>query len=156
MNNAITTKQRHITVIHGPNLNLLGQREPQYYGNQTLSQINHQLKQMAQSKKVTIDCFQSNHEGSLVDWIQQSETDFFIINAAAYTHTSIAIRDALLARAIPFIEVHLSNPFQREDFRQHSYLSDIAYGIISGFADRSYQLALREAVYFLNTNNTKR
>ena len=137
----------HILIIHGPNLNLLGTREPEVYGADTLADIDQQLSQLAGEKGITLQTFQSNSEGDIVSRIQQasSQIDFIIINPAAYTHTSVAIRDAFLATRIPFIEVHLSNVYAREEFRQHSYLSDIATGVISGFAINSYRLALEAA-----------
>lgn len=137
----------HILIIHGPNLNLLGTREPEVYGTDTLADIDQQLTQLAREKGITLQTFQSNSEGDIVSRIQQAakQIDFIIINPAAYTHTSVAIRDAFLATRIPFIEVHLSNVYAREEFRQHSYLSDIATGVISGFAINSYLLALEAA-----------
>jgi 3-dehydroquinate dehydratase-2 len=137
----------HILIIHGPNLNLLGTREPEVYGTDTLADIDQQLTQLAKQKGLTLQTFQSNSEGDIVSRIQQAakQIDFIIINPAAYTHTSVAIRDAFLATRIPFIEVHLSNVYAREEFRQHSYLSDIATGVISGFAINSYRLALEAA-----------
>jgi 3-dehydroquinate dehydratase-2 len=137
----------HILIIHGPNLNLLGTREPEVYGTDTLADIDQQLTQLAEEKGMTLQTFQSNSEGDIVSRIQQAagQIDFIIINPAAYTHTSVAIRDAFLATRIPFIEVHLSNVYAREEFRQHSYLSDIATGVISGFAINSYRLALEAA-----------
>ena len=137
----------HILIIHGPNLNLLGTREPEVYGTDTLADIDEQLTQLAEEKEITLQTFQSNSEGDIVSRIQQAagQIDFIIINPAAYTHTSVAIRDAFLATRIPFIEVHLSNVYAREEFRQHSYLSDIATGVISGFAINSYRLALEAA-----------
>jgi 3-dehydroquinate dehydratase-2 len=137
----------HILIIHGPNLNMLGTREPEVYGTDTLADIDLQLTQLAEQKGITLQTFQSNSEGDIVSRIQQAagQIDFIIINPAAYTHTSVAIRDAFLATRIPFIEVHLSNVFAREEFRQHSYLSDIATGVISGFAINSYRLALEAA-----------
>jgi 3-dehydroquinate dehydratase-2 len=137
----------HILIIHGPNLNLLGTREPDVYGTDTLADIDQQLTQLAKQKGITLQTFQSNSEGDIVSRIQQAakQIDFIIINPAAYTHTSVAIRDAFLATRIPFIEVHLSNVYAREEFRQHSYLSDIATGVISGFAINSYRLALEAA-----------
>lgn len=139
----------NILVIHGPNLNLLGTREPEVYGADTLSAINQNLNQMAQQNGVNLQTFQSNNEGEIVSCIQQAATnqvDFIIINPAAYTHTSVAIRDAFLATRIPFIETHLSNVYAREEFRMHSYLSDIAIGVVSGFGKTSYLLALEAAV----------
>jgi 3-dehydroquinate dehydratase-2 len=138
----------HILVIHGPNLNLLGTREPEVYGADTLVEINQDLTSMARQKGVTLQTFQSNSEGDIVSCIQQAgneKVEFIIINPAAYTHTSIAIRDAFLATRLPFIEVHLSNVYAREDFRKHSYLSDIAVGVISGFGINSYRLAFEAA-----------
>lgn len=139
----------NILVIHGPNLNLLGSREPAVYGSDTLDSIDQALQQLAGRESVTLKTFQSNIEGEIVNRIQQapnSNIDIIIINPAAYTHTSIAIRDAFLAVGIPFIEVHLSNVHARDDFRQQSYLSDIALGVICGFAKNSYLLALQAAI----------
>ncbi|KCB22663.1 dehydroquinase class II-like protein [Bordetella hinzii CA90 BAL1384] len=139
---------RRILVLHGPNLNLLGTREPEIYGSLTLAQINEGLESLAAELGVTLSAWQSNHEGALVDRIQAAAhdgTDFIIINAAAYTHTSVAVRDALAGVAIPFIEVHLSNLYKRETFRHHSYLSDIAIGLISGLGANGYEAALRYA-----------
>lgn len=138
-----------ILVIHGPNLNLLGFREPEVYGSDNLASINQALAQLAAQHDTELETFQSNIEGEIVDRIQQAgadQTQFIIINPAAYTHTSIAIRDALLASKLCFIEVHLSNVYSREDFRKHSYLSDIAVGVISGFGKNSYLLAFQAAV----------
>lgn len=140
---------QNILVLHGPNLNLLGTREPHIYGSLTLAQINERLELLAGELGATLTAWQSNHEGALVDRIQaarQDGTDFIIINAAAYTHTSVAIRDALAGVAIPFIEVHLSNLYKRELFRHHSYLSDLAQGLISGLGADGYEAALRYAV----------
>jgi len=140
---------QHILVLHGPNLNLLGTREPDVYGRDTLQDINTRLHDMAQAQSAQCTCFQSNHEGALVDRIQQARTqgvDFIIINAGAYTHTSIAIRDALAAVAIPFIEVHVSNVYRREAFRHHSYLSDLAQGVVAGLGVEGYAAALRFAL----------
>ena len=140
---------QNILVLHGPNLNLLGTREPHIYGSLTLAQINEGLELLAGDLGATLTAWQGNHEGALVDRIQaarQDGTDFIIINAAAYTHTSVAIRDALAGVAIPFIEVHLSNLYKREPFRHHSYLSDLAQGLISGLGADGYEAALRYAV----------
>lgn len=137
---------RRILVLHGPNLNLLGTREPGVYGNQTLAEINQQLQVLAAQGGAHCECFQSNHEGGLVDRIQAAasdQTDFIIINAAAYTHTSVAVRDALAAVAIRFIEVHLSNVHRRESFRHVSYLSDLAQGVIVGLGAFGYEAAMR-------------
>ncbi len=139
---------RRILVLHGPNLNLLGTREPEIYGSLSLAQINEGLESLAAELGVSLSAWQSNHEGALVDRIQAAAhdgTDFIIINAAAYTHTSVAVRDALAGVAIPFIEVHLSNLYKRETFRHHSYLSDIAIGLISGLGANGYEAALRYA-----------
>lgn len=139
----------NILVIHGPNLNLLGSREPEIYGADTLDSINQRLSQMAAQSGISLQTFQSNNEGEIVNCIQRAaanQVDFVIINPAAYTHTSVAIRDAFLATRLPFIEVHLSNIFAREEFRMHSYLSDLAVGIIGGFGKTSYLLALEAAV----------
>src|SRR5690554_6762190 len=125
---------QHILVLHGPNLNLLGSREPQVDGRQTWADINQHLAQFAAENGAALTAFQSNHEGELVDRIQaarQDQTDFIIINAAAYTHTSIALRDALAAVSIPFVDVHLSSVHKRESFRHHSYLADTAQGVIA-------------------------
>ncbi len=140
-------------VLHGPNLNLLGQREPEIYGATTLDEINQQVSQFAEADGHKLECFQSNAEHELIERIQKAKTsgiDFIIINPGAFTHTSIALRDALLGIEIPFIEVHLSNVFAREEFRRQSYLSDIAVGIISGMGALGYQLAIQAAVQFLD------
>ncbi|WIT14459.1 type II 3-dehydroquinate dehydratase [Paucibacter sediminis] len=138
-----------ILVIHGPNLNLLGTREPGIYGARTLPQIDADLAETAAKAGITLESFQSNHEGALVDRIQAAVQDgcrFIIINPAAYTHTSVALRDALAAVALPFVEVHLSNIHKREAFRQHSYFSDLADGVICGLGAQGYQLALQYAL----------
>ena len=137
----------HILVVHGPNLNLLGTREPDIYGAATLAEIDQRLHREAETAGHTLSSFQSNHEGALVDCIQQqgAQADFLIINPGAYTHTSVAIRDAILAVALPAIEVHLSNIHQREPFRRHSYMSDICVGQVVGFGPLSYSLALQAA-----------
>ncbi|MDR4518723.1 MAG: type II 3-dehydroquinate dehydratase [Nitrosomonas sp.] len=143
------TGAKNILVIHGPNLNLLGTREPELYGHETLQDINRNLSQVAEKDQVRIAFFQSNAESALIDRIQQAmtdDTDFMIINPAAYTHTSIAMRDALAAVRVPFIEVHLSNIFSRETFRHHSYFSDLAIGVISGLGSKGYELALKYAL----------
>lgn len=145
-------KNRHsILVINGPNLNMLGVREKSFYGNETLESINKRLSESASKIGIDIDFFQNNSEGNIIDRIHQAfgKTDMIIINPAAYTHTSVAIRDALLAVKIPVIEVHLSNIYTREEFRHHSYISPIAKGVISGFGAESYQLALHAAVGIL-------
>jgi len=134
-----------ILVLHGPNLNLLGSREPHLYGSTTLNDINSQLREIAQSAGHSLCVFQSNAEHELIERIHQASTEgvtWILINPAAYTHTSIALRDALVGIAIPFVEVHLSNIFAREPFRHQSYISDQAVGVISGFGAESYRLAL--------------
>ena len=136
-------------IIHGPNLNLLGVREPEIYGGTTLQDINRNLSRLAENTGVKLDFFQNNAESALIDRVQQTMgdgTDFIIINPAAYTHTSIALRDALAAVKLPFIEVHLSNIYSRESFRQKSYFSDLAIGIISGLGAKGYELALEYAM----------
>jgi len=143
-----TAPARRVLVLHGPNLNLLGTREPEVYGSTTLAGIDSEMVALSMELGVAIESFQSNHEGELVDRIQASVRDgfgFIIINPAAFTHTSVAIRDALAAVAVPFIEVHLSNVFAREAFRHHSHLSDLAAGVICGLGAQGYQLALRAA-----------
>lgn len=140
---------KNILVLHGPNLNLLGSREPEHYGRDTLEAIDSRLKERAKQSGATLASFQSNAENALVERIQQAGRDgieFIIINPAAYTHTSVAIRDALAAVKIPFIEVHLSNIHARETFRHHSYFSDLATGVISGLGPKSYELALEFAL----------
>ncbi len=140
---------RNILIIHGPNLNLLGVREPEIYGGMTLQDINRNLSRVAENSGIRLGFFQSNAESALIDRIQQTMsdgTDFIIINPAAYTHTSIALRDALAAVKVPFIEVHLSNIYSRESFRQKSYFSDLAIGIISGLGAKGYELALEYAM----------
>ncbi|WP_373479998.1 type II 3-dehydroquinate dehydratase [Geminocystis sp.] len=146
-----------ILVLNGPNLNLLGQREPTIYGHRTLDDINTMLEQEAVKLNVKLSCFQSNHEGVLVDYIHQSFNNYqgILINAGAYTHTSVAIRDALSGVAIPVVEVHLSNIYRREDFRHHSYIADIAVGQISGFGAESYRLGLHGLVNHLQSTFRK-
>lgn len=141
----------NILLVHGPNLNLLGTRQPEIYGTQTLDNINHCLTQVAQKQGVKLKTFQSNHEGSIVseiganiDW-----ADGILINPAAYTHTSVAIRDVLSAVNLPVIEIHLSNIYKREDFRHHSYVSPIAAGVICGFGSYGYEIALNAMVNVL-------
>jgi len=136
-------------VLHGPNLNLLGTREPDVYGSETLQDIVDHLTQYAANEGHELESFQSNAEHELVNKVQAAKTngtDFIIINPAAFTHTSVAIRDALAAIDIPFIEVHLSNVQSRETFRHHSYLSDIAHGVICGLGAQGYELALQAAI----------
>jgi len=136
-----------ILIIHGPNLNLLGRREADVYGTKTLDEINRLLKQLSKELKVELDIKQSNHEGEIVDLIQNSQQySSLVINPAAYTHTSIAIRDAIAAVEIPTVEIHLSNIYKREEFRHTSLITPVAYGQISGFGPESYLLGLRAAV----------
>ncbi len=148
----IDSAQFSVLVLHGPNLNLLGHREPGVYGHARLSDIDQALQDLAANDGVALQCFQSNHEGMLVDRIQQAgedNVDGIVINPAAYTHTSIALRDALLAVEIPFVEVHLSNIHRRESFRHRSLLADRAVGVVAGFGPTSYHLAYRGLVSFL-------
>ena len=142
----------NILLINGPNLNLLGTREPEIYGNKTLNDVEKDLNEVAQEKNVNLECFQSNHEGEIVDKIQDSANKIqgILINAGAFTHTSISIRDALIGSKIPFVELHISNIFSREEFRKESFLTDKAIGIISGFGITSYFLALEGIIEFLN------
>lgn len=144
-----------VCVIHGPNLNLLGSREPSFYGEITLEELNKQLLVYGEELGIEVETFQSNYEGAIVEKIQQSTVyDCLIINAAAYTHTSIAIRDALLAVMVPTVEVHISNIYRREDFRQRSLLADVVQGQIVGFGIFSYRLALDAAVHLLQGGTT--
>jgi 3-dehydroquinate dehydratase II len=141
-----------ILVLHGPNLNLLGNREPQHYGVSSLDDINHALRARGATCGVSVEDFQSNHEGALIDRVHQAGrdgVDFVLINPAGYTHTSVALRDALAAVAIPFVEVHLSNVHAREVFRHRSYFSDLAIGVISGLGPQAYELALEFALRHL-------
>jgi 3-dehydroquinate dehydratase-2 len=142
-----------ILVLHGPNLNLLGMREPQHYGISSLDDINQALLTRGAAVGVGVENFQSNHEGALIDRIHQAGrdgVDFILINPAGYTHTSVALRDALAAVAIPFVEVHLSNVHTREPFRHHSYFSDLAIGVIAGLGSQGYELALEFALRHLH------
>ena len=145
-----------LLVLHGPNLNLLGTREPEVYGRDTLADIDARLLAQASAAGQRLDSFQSNHEGALVDRIHAARLDgtrFIIINPGAFTHTSIALRDALSGVALPFIEVHLSNVHRREPFRHHSYLADVAVGVICGLGAQGYELALQAALARLKTEN---
>ncbi len=146
---SMTSAVKNVLVLHGPNLNLLGTREPEVYGNITLPEINRNLENLAAAADVELTSFQSNAEAELIDRIQRAVhdgVDFIIINPAAYTHTSIALRDALTAVGLPFIEVHLSNIFAREPFRRRSYFSDLARGVISGLGPKGYELAWQYAL----------
>jgi len=145
-----------LLIINGPNLNLLGTREPVHYGSDTLASINDKLAQMASDNDLSLESVQSNAEAELIGFVHKAAQDgvrFIIINPAAFTHTSIALRDALSGVDIPFIEIHLSNVHAREEFREHSYFSDIAVGVISGLGAQGYELALLAAVKQLHTNN---
>ena len=137
-----------ILVLHGPNLNMLGVREQEMYGDQTLQSINAQLMELAKAEGVTLEAKHSNSEGELVSWIQEARGRFdaIVINPAAYTHTSVALRDAILSVTLPTVEVHLSNIHQREEFRQRSYLAGVAIGQISGFGALSYELGVRAVI----------
>ncbi|MDO9449251.1 MAG: type II 3-dehydroquinate dehydratase [Rugosibacter sp.] len=154
--NKSTTSEKQnpvILVLHGPNLNLLGMREPAIYGHTTLADIHATMEARARANSIRLESFQSNHEGELIDRVQSAREQnvaFIIINPAGYTHTSVALRDALVAVAIPFIEVHLSNIHSREPFRRHSYFSDMATGVIAGLGAQGYTLALEAALMRLN------
>ena len=140
-----------VLLINGPNLNLLGNREPKIYGSISLDSLEESLKAQAEKEGIRLDCFQSNSEGDIVDRIHQSlgNVNGILINAGAYTHTSIALRDALLSVEIPYVELHMSNIYSREDFRQNSFISDKAIGLVSGFGVMSYSLALQGLVTYL-------
>jgi 3-dehydroquinate dehydratase-2 len=148
--------QLSILVLHGPNLNLLGRREPGIYGSITLDEINHLLEQDGHKLRCKIFALQSNHEGVLVDAIHDALGKYqgILINAGAYTHTSVALRDALAGVALPTVEVHLSNIYQREPFRHHSFIAPVAIGQISGFGAESYRLGLQALVDYLRKSNT--
>lgn len=144
-----------ILVLNGPNLNLLGVREPTHYGQTSLEDINKNLISLANKAGHELECFQSNAEHQLIESIHnalQNKTDFIIINPAAFTHTSVALRDALLGVGIPFVELHLSNVYKREDFRHKSFFSDIAIGVISGLGHTGYELALQYAITHITQN----
>lgn len=154
---SLRSPARRVLVLHGPNLNLLGAREPHVYGRATLADINRRLTQLARELGLRLDTFQSNSEGALVDRIQAARgtADAIVINAGAYTHTSVAIRDALLASALPVVEVHLSNTYKRETFRHRSLIADIAVGQIVGFGTDSYLLGLRAAAGWLERQDSR-
>jgi len=140
---------RKIWVFHGPNLNLLGQREPIHYGKSSLVEINHGLEQLGNESGVIVECRQTNHEGELIDWIQKlGEDDFLLLNPGAWTHYSYAIRDAIAAVRVPTLEIHLSNIHAREEFRQHSVIAPVCIGQISGLGVESYYLGLQYAINF--------
>lgn len=145
---------RSVLVIQGPNLNLLGMREPEVYGSITLDDIHKKLADLAKQADISLETYQSNHEGELIDRVQKAKKDgvsFIIINPGGFTHTSVALRDALAGVAIPFIEVHLSNIHQREEFRKHSYFSDLAMGVICGLGAHGYELALNTIQHKLSS-----
>jgi 3-dehydroquinate dehydratase-2 len=150
----VAKSTKSVLVLHGPNLNLLGLREPEHYGKNTLADINKLLAGKAETAGIALESFQSNAEVELINKVQALATtpvDFLIINPAAFTHTSVALRDALAAVRIPFIEVHLSNVYSREAFRHHSYFTDIAVGVISGLGSQGYLSALDYAINYLNS-----
>ena len=144
-------KKRKILVLHGPNLNLLGKRQPEIYGRVSLERIDRKIRNLADELRIEVDIRQSNMEGELVTWIQQAPKQFgaILINAAAYTHSSVALRDALAAVEIPAIEVHISNIHKREEFRKRSLIAEVVVGQIAGFGVNSYLLGLRAAVEYL-------
>ena len=145
---------RSVLVIQGPNLNLLGMREPEVYGTITLENIHKKLADLAKQVDISLETYQSNHEGELIDRVQKAKKDgvsFIIINPGGFTHTSVALRDALAGVSIPFIEVHLSNIHQREEFRKHSYFSDLAMGVICGLGAHGYELALNTIQHKLSS-----
>ncbi|AOF52702.1 type II 3-dehydroquinate dehydratase [Rodentibacter caecimuris] len=145
------SQKSRILLLNGPNLNMLGVREPKHYGSLSLTVIEENLKALANRHNIELDCFQANSEEKLIEKIHQSfqTIDFILINPAAYTHTSVALRDALLAVSIPFVEIHLSNVHKREPFRHHSYFSDVAEGVICGFGAKGYEFAFLFALDFL-------
>lgn len=146
-----------VAVVHGPNLNLLGRREPEVYGRATLADVDAALEELAGDLGARVESFQANSEGALVDYVQEAaaRVDGFVVNAAAYTHTSIALRDALSGVARPFVEVHLSNVHAREEFRHHSLLAAKAVGVVAGFGVDSYRLGLRALVAHLGRDGTR-
>ena len=149
---SVPSLRPHVLVVHGPNLNLLGSREPKHYGLASLEQIDRALVTRGEAAGAQVETFQHNHEGALIDRIHQAardHVDFILINPAGYTHSSVALRDALAAVAIPFVEVHLSNIHARESFRHHSYFSDLAVGVVSGLGAQGYELALEFALRHL-------
>lgn len=146
-----------VLVVHGPNLNLLGSREPKHYGLASLDEINRSLADQGESAGALVEAFQHNHEGALIERIHQAardRVDFILINPAGYTHTSVALRDALAATAIPFVEIHLSNIYARESFRHRSYFSDLAVGVVSGLGAHGYELALEFALRHLQNRTS--
>ena len=154
---SVTSPHPRVLVLHGPNLNLLGSREPRHYGLATLDDINRALVGCGEAAGALVETFQHNHEGALIDRIHQAardHADFILINPAGYTHTSVALRDALAATAIPFVEIHLSNVYARESFRHHSYFSDLAVGVVSGLGAHGYELALEYALRHLQNRTS--
>ncbi|OOF58084.1 type II 3-dehydroquinate dehydratase [Rodentibacter genomosp. 2] len=145
------SQRSRILLLNGPNLNMLGAREPKHYGSLSLAAIEANLKLLANQHNIELDCFQANSEEKLIEKIHQSfqTVDFILINPAAYTHTSVALRDALLAVSIPFVEIHLSNVHKREPFRHHSYFSDVAEGVVCGLGAKGYEFAFLFALDFL-------
>jgi len=143
-----------ILVLHGPNLNLLGRREPEIYGRTTLAEIEEELRRLGRELGVEIESRQSNHDGDLVDWVQEAEGEFagILLNPAAYTHTSVALRDAIAGVGVPVVEVHLSNPAAREEFRHVSYVAPVVIGTVAGFGKESYLLGLRALVGYLKAH----
>ena len=144
-------KKKKILVLNGPNLNLLGRRQPEIYGRLTLEEINGKIRRLAKELAVTVEIRQSNSEGELISWIQEAPKQFgaIVLNPAAYTHTSLALRDAITASAIPTVEIHISNIYKREDFRHNSFIAGVAVGQIAGFGVQSYLLGLRAAAELL-------
>ncbi|MGE5386774.1 MAG: type II 3-dehydroquinate dehydratase [Betaproteobacteria bacterium] len=154
-NSSAKPQKARLLVLHGPNLNLLGTREPAHYGNVTLEEINRALALRASAAGVDLETFQSNHEGALIERVHAAREQgvrYIIINPAGYTHTSVALRDALAGTGIPFVEVHLSNVHAREPFRHHSYFSDLAIGVIAGLGHEGYLLALEHLLNKINTD----
>ncbi|MFP5418450.1 MAG: type II 3-dehydroquinate dehydratase [Gammaproteobacteria bacterium] len=154
---SVSPAHPHVLVVHGPNLNLLGSREPTHYGLDTLDDINRLLVSRGEATGALVETFQHNHEGALIDRVHQAardRVDFILINPAGYTHTSVALRDALAGTAIPFVEVHLSNIYAREPFRHHSYFSDRAVGVVSGLGAHGYELALEFALRHLQNRTS--
>ncbi len=145
----------NVAVVHGPNLHLLGRREPEVYGTDTLADVDERIRSLGAELGADVESYQSNHEGALIDFLTESESRVagFLINPGAFTHTSIALRDCLCGLALPFVEVHLSNTAAREPFRRHSYLSDVAVGVVYGFGGDSYLLGLRGLVAHIRHNS---
>ena len=154
---SVSSLHPYVLVVHGPNLNLLGSREPKHYGLAKLDDIDRALVNRGETGGARVETFQSNHEGALIERIHQAardHVDFIVINPAGYTHSSVALRDALAATAIPFVEIHLSNIYARETFRHHSFFSDLAVGVISGLGAHGYELALEFALHHLQNRTS--